>query len=47
MDNVLATGASRSWRPNPGCSMQLAYGASRAGIKLELVHVVDLLDRAY
>ena len=33
--------------PNPGCTMQLAYGARRRGVDLELLHVVDLLDRAY
>jgi len=47
MVNVLATGTSAVVAPNPGCSMQLAYGAQRAGKKLELLHVVDLLDRAY
>ena len=47
MEHVLATGASTVVAPNPGCSMQLAYGAQRAGVDLRLVHVVDLLDRAY
>lgn len=47
MDNLLATGASAVVAPNPGCTMQLAYGARRRGVELELVHVVDLLDRAY
>lgn len=47
MDNVLATGATAIVAPNPGCSMQLAYGARRRGADLQLLHVVDLLDRAY
>jgi glycolate oxidase iron-sulfur subunit len=47
MDNVLATRAEAIVAPNPGCTMQLAYGAKRRGVDLELVHVVDLLDRAY
>jgi glycolate oxidase iron-sulfur subunit len=47
MDNVLATGATAVVAPNPGCTMQLAYGARRRGVELELLHVVDLLDRAY
>jgi len=47
MANVLATGATTIVAPNPGCSMQIAYGAQRAGVKLQLLHVVDLLDRAY
>jgi glycolate oxidase iron-sulfur subunit len=47
IDNVLATGARVVVAPNPGCTMQLMYGARRKGIPLELVHIVDLLDRAY
>ena len=47
MDNVLATGATAVVAPNPGCTMQLAYGARRRGVELELLHVVDLLDRSY
>ena len=37
--DILATG-------NPGCMFQFRYGASRAGIKLEVVHPVELLARA-
>jgi glycolate oxidase iron-sulfur subunit len=47
MSNVLATGVSAVVAPNPGCSMQLAFGARRAGVELEQLHVVDLLARAY
>jgi glycolate oxidase iron-sulfur subunit len=47
MENLLRTGAQGIVAPNPGCSMQLAYGARRAGIDLEQYHVVDLLDMAY
>ena len=47
MDNILATGVRAVVAPNPGCTMQLAYGARRRGVDLELLHVVDLLDRAY
>ena len=47
MDSVLATGASGVVAPNPGCTMQLAYGARRRGVDLQFFHVVDLLDRAY
>jgi glycolate oxidase iron-sulfur subunit len=47
MEHIKATGASVCVAPNPGCSMQLAYGAQRAGLDLQLAHVVDLLDRAY
>ena len=47
MEHVIATGAEAIVAPNPGCTMQLAYGARRRGVDLELLHVVDLLDRAY
>ena len=47
MDNLLATGATAVVAPNPGCTMQLAYGARRRGVELQFFHVVDLLDRAY
>ncbi len=32
---------------NVGCMLQLAAGAKRKGVKAEVVHVVELLDRAY
>ena len=37
--DILATG-------NPGCMFQFRYGAQRAGLKLEVVHPVELLARA-
>lgn len=47
MDSVLATGAQAIVAPNPGCAMQLAFGARNRGVDLRVVHVVDLLDQAY
>jgi len=47
MDHLLATGATGVVAPNPGCTMQLAYGARRRGLKLDFFHIVDLLDRSY
>jgi glycolate oxidase iron-sulfur subunit len=47
MDHVVASGVNAVVASNPGCTMQLAYGARRRGIDLKLLHVVDLLDRAY
>lgn len=32
---------------NPGCLMQIAGGAERAGLRAQVVHPVELLDRAY
>ena len=37
---VLATG-------NPGCHMQIAAGAALTGMKLRVVHPVELLDESY
>jgi len=47
MAHIAATGAQAVVAPNPGCSMQLAYGARRKGMPLQQLHVVDLLDKAY
>jgi Fe-S oxidoreductase len=33
--------------PNPGCMLQLRYGARRYGPAVEVFHLMDLLDRAY
>jgi glycolate oxidase iron-sulfur subunit len=32
---------------NPGCMIQLDAGVHRSGLEAEVLHVVDLLDRAY
>jgi glycolate oxidase iron-sulfur subunit len=32
---------------NPGCTMQIAAGLRNAGRRLEVLHPVELLDRAY
>jgi glycolate oxidase iron-sulfur subunit len=32
---------------NPGCLLQLGWGVKRAGLRAEVVHPVELLDRAY
>jgi glycolate oxidase iron-sulfur subunit len=32
---------------NPGCMIQLEAGVQRHGLDIEVLHVVDLLDRAY
>jgi glycolate oxidase iron-sulfur subunit len=38
--DVIATG-------NPGCLLQLGWGVRRAGLRAEVLHPIDLLDRAY
>jgi glycolate oxidase iron-sulfur subunit len=32
---------------NPGCALQIANGLRTAGRNIEVLHVVQLLDRAY
>jgi len=32
---------------NPGCLMQLQSGIRSEGLRTEVVHLIDLLDRAY
>jgi glycolate oxidase iron-sulfur subunit len=38
--DMIATG-------NPGCLLQLGWGVKRAGLRAEVVHPIELLDRAY
>lgn len=44
---VAATGATIVASANPGCTMQLAAGLRELGVDVEVVHPVELLDRAY
>jgi glycolate oxidase iron-sulfur subunit len=45
--HVLATGAEAVVTANPGCILQLAAGLRRAPRPVEVLHVVEVLDRAY
>jgi glycolate oxidase iron-sulfur subunit len=47
MEAVRATGATIVATCNPGCMAQLEAGSRRFGPKLRVVHVVELLDKAY
>ncbi len=47
MQTIAATGGAAVVAPNPGCMLQLRYGAARLGPDLEVYHLFDLLDRAY
>jgi Fe-S oxidoreductase len=47
MQAIGATGAAAVVAPNPGCMLQLGYGAGRYGPALRVYHLMDLLDRAY
>ena len=46
MESVAASGAEGIVAPNPGCMLQLAYGAHRYGPDVKIYHLMDLLDRA-
>ena len=47
MDSVEETGANVVATANPGCLLQLQYGASKRGLPLDVRYVVELLDEAY
>lgn len=44
--NVQDTGAELLVTANPGCHLQLAWGVREAGMKQEVLHVMELLGRA-
>jgi Fe-S oxidoreductase len=46
MQSVAATKAEAVVAPNPGCMLQLRYGAQRYGPAVKVYHLMDLLDRA-
>ncbi|HEU5400364.1 MAG TPA: heterodisulfide reductase-related iron-sulfur binding cluster, partial [Terriglobales bacterium] len=47
MGNVASVKPEIIATANVGCMLQLRAGTKRAGIKAEVVHVVELLDRAF
>jgi glycolate oxidase iron-sulfur subunit len=47
MAHVDATGATTVVTANPGCILQLAAGLRARGRNVEVLHVVEVLDRAY
>jgi len=46
MEAIRETRASVVVAPNPGCMIQLKYGAQRFGVPVRVVHLLDLLDEA-
>jgi glycolate oxidase iron-sulfur subunit len=46
LDRIAATGAQAVVAGNPGCLLQIARGARRRGLALEVLHPVELLARA-
>ena len=47
IDRIAATGARCLAVGNPGCAIQIAGGLRARGIRMAVVHPVELLDRAY
>jgi Fe-S oxidoreductase len=42
-----ATRAEAVVAPNPGCMLQLSFGARTFGPSVRVYHLMDLLDHAY
>jgi glycolate oxidase iron-sulfur subunit len=47
MQAVASTETDAVVAPNPGCMLQLRYGAQQYGPNVRVYHLMDLLDRAY
>jgi len=47
MRSIAESGAAAVVAPNPGCMLQLRYGAKRYGPSVRVFHLMDLLDHAY
>jgi glycolate oxidase iron-sulfur subunit len=47
MQSLAATRAEAVVAPNPGCILQLRYGARQYGCDVKVYHLMDLLDLAY
>ena len=47
LDHIASTGASVVAAGNPGCLLQIQNGLAARGMKIEVVHPVTLLARAY
>ena len=45
--HILSTGAEAVVTANPGCILQIEQGLREAGSPVKVLHVVELLDRAY
>ena len=45
--NIVSTGSQCVATANPGCQLQIARGLDAAGVRVEVVHPMSLLARAY
>jgi glycolate oxidase iron-sulfur subunit len=47
VNNILATGVQTVVTANPGCILQIEAGLRAHGAAVEVLHIVEVLDRAY
>jgi glycolate oxidase iron-sulfur subunit len=47
VNHILATGADAIVTANPGCILQIEQGLRARGSALKVLHIVEILDRAY
>jgi glycolate oxidase iron-sulfur subunit len=47
MENIKSTHVDIVTTANPGCHIQLQYGIAKNGLKMEVLHPVSVLSRAY
>ncbi|HET8669657.1 MAG TPA: (Fe-S)-binding protein, partial [Candidatus Saccharimonadales bacterium] len=47
LDSIQASGADTVATANPGCIMQIGAGLLMRGIDVDVVHPIELLDKAY
>jgi len=47
MSNIKDTGSDLIIAPNPPCLLQLSLGVKRKGMKADVLHLMELLDRSY
>jgi glycolate oxidase iron-sulfur subunit len=47
VDSIAAVAAEVVVASNPGCAMHMARGAAERGLDVQIVHLVELLARAY
>ena len=46
VDAVASTGAEMVVASNPGCIIQIEHGLAKRGLRVEVIHPIDLLDRS-
>lgn len=46
VDAIASTGAEMVVASNPGCLIQIEHGLAKRGLRVEVIHPIDLLDRS-